>query len=218
MNRIKEAVAAASMVSLLASGCSGAEPDGREFSQPVPEATTSPLETSPTEPSLAYGLEGVVSWTASDCWFNPRSWAVGIDNNPTQAEPNPSFVGMYKRSVEPSEKSIGDFAAGLTFEALGNYRYHIVTSNNPTQPIDVNLQAEPYQQLLEVVDEPGSNYLVQAEGHIGRTDGYVYFTLNCLPEFDFHGEVKSVPLTPDIQVPPTIEQPAVTLPQNGESA
>jgi len=193
MNFEKPAIAATLTVALL-SGCSGPAPHTVE--RPTHSATTESPAPLSFDSDPDSGL--VATFNVLDCKDDPNSWAVLIDSQPDEAKLAPDQEQTIGVPKDPYAKH-RRFIAGVTFRSLGRDTYEFATAEDPAgHSTIVNLSKKSLARVMR--GEEG--YDIALTARLG-SDGWAYVMLNCLPDFDFHGNTTPEPLLPD-PLPPQI--------------
>ena len=157
------------------------------------ETAPTPPDTTSQKSDLLFEAEPEGDFSVSNCERNPNSWAVSIDDDPTDTDRD-ATVGITETY---NEKGRPNSVSGAKYRSLGNLAYEIVTSEDqPGDTTIINLGNESFAKNLE----GGDGYDVVLTARLG-SDGKAYFGANCLPEFDFPSdkdlEAPLVPLQPE---------------------
>lgn len=178
--RTREVIASLTAVTALVSGCSPSRPQPKTY-------------------DITFNSRPEDNFHSSDCYNDPNSWVVSIDPAPSEVH-NPSPNGETTIGLAKEWDSEGSpiFAAGVTIKEIGKFTYALATSDHkPGIGTVVDLQEGPYSRVVK--GEP-NRYDAVLSVRLGDDD-QTYTSVNCLPNFKFHGNQKSVPLTPDMIVP-----------------
>lgn len=165
------------------------------------KSSTSP--NYPTDPTLKFDNSPDHNFSAGDCYTNTNSWVVYIDSDVNDVESEPHEVGLRNPHIHDNRDGRPFFVLGATILGLGNASYQIATTekvNQGSENIAVNLRQSPYSEVLKGED----GYEAVFTARMGN-DNNAYFTLNCLPNFGFSGDMQQVPLDELPTIPPSTE-------------
>lgn len=190
--RFERVIAATTLTGTLLAGCTSPEP-----LPPTPSPTSSATESDDT---FLYDSTPEENISATDCYRNTHSWAVHIDGTPEDADPDDHTIGI-------AERSSGDdpvLVTGAKIRSLGNLAYRVTTAADlPGTSTTVDLNEKTYSRVLR----GGEGYDANFSLRLG-SDGDVYATINCLPNFGFHGDSTPVPLLPPDMPTPDVAGPS----------
>ncbi|MDB5181472.1 MAG: hypothetical protein JWP13_235, partial [Candidatus Saccharibacteria bacterium] len=160
-------------------------------------------QSTPASPPLEFHERPTTNFSASDCWSDSHGWAVQIDNRSEEAGrvPEDDFsVGVSQKERDPEGRPV--FVAGATMRRLGSYTFELATANHKSgETTIVDLNESAFSEVQPA--EEGYDVIFAARK---GDDGSSYFTVNCVPEFEFFGDQVPIPVTPDMIVPP--EEPS----------
>lgn len=138
---------------------------------------------------LYFQKDPTTNFSQSSCYTDPENWAIEIFSSSPQERGTVDTIG-----VEGQESGdLVNILAGATIQDLGGFTFRISTSmDKPGQSDTVNLSEHDYAQVL---DGEQGEFDAVLSGRLGP-NGNAYFTVNCLPDFNFNGGQKTVPLVP----------------------
>ncbi len=189
--RIGKTMVVVASAGLLAGGCNSSG-----------EAST----TIGARPGVEFQYNPKTSFYASDCAKNPNTWVKHIDSDPNDVEGalRANTIGMV---ASPSQEADGSpiFLLGATIEGLGGAAYKLAVADSVSEVVGiVDLDEGAISLNLSGTDD----YDAVFSARLGK-DKKAYFQINCLPNFDFHGDREVVDLNdlPTISSDSTVPRP-----------
>jgi hypothetical protein len=194
--KFERILATTTLTGALLTGCTA--PD-----QPPTPSPSSTDGISETSAPLLFDATPDTNANFADCYRNPNGWAVNIESN-LETKPSTDLaehtVGVIKKDNEPTTTLL----AGATLRNLGGFSFRVATSaDTPGVSTVVNLKEETYSRVLRA----GEGFDAVFSLRLG-SDGQSYAQIDCLPDFNFHGDKTPIPLVPPTTPPRTPEVPA----------
>jgi hypothetical protein len=182
--KFEKILATTTLTGTLLAGCSA--PD----QPPTPSPSPTPSVSESSTP-LLFDSTPETNYNFADCYRDTNNWAVDITSDPGKkpsVETAEHTVGVIKKEQGPAVTLL----AGATIRSLGDFSFRVATSADiPGDSTVVNVKEETYSRVLRA----GEGFDAVFSLRLGR-DGSSYAQIDCLPEFDFHGDKTPIPLLP----------------------